>query len=143
MFAEFNWWLLIVGLVVGAGLAWLVLGDARRREEDIEEAELVDEAAWLEGAMAEAGTPIDLVTAEHMLQLHRRYLGLPRPDAPDELRAGRAAAWEPPTTELDDEAAPPATLSAAHPAATDPEPPLPARPDHRVSEDEPAVRSRS
>jgi hypothetical protein len=146
MFAEFNWWLLIVGLVVGAGLAWLVLGDARRREEDIEEAELADEAVWLEGAMTEAGTPMDLVTAEQMLQLHRRYLGLPRPeapDAPDELGGGRAAAWQPPTAALDDEAAPPTTVLAAHPPSTDPDPPPPARPDHHVSEDEPTVRSRS
>ena len=33
--AEFNWWLLIVGLVIGAGLVWLVLADSRRREVDI------------------------------------------------------------------------------------------------------------
>jgi hypothetical protein len=35
--AEFNWWLLIVGLVVGAGLVWFVLMDARRRDEDVDE----------------------------------------------------------------------------------------------------------
>jgi hypothetical protein len=80
MVAEFNWWLLIVGLVVGAGLAWLVLADGRRREEDIEEAELIAEAAWLEGVMADAGTPLDNGTAEAVLRLHRRYLGLAPPD---------------------------------------------------------------
>jgi hypothetical protein len=31
MNAEFNVWLLIVGLVVGAGLVWLVIMDSRRR----------------------------------------------------------------------------------------------------------------
>jgi hypothetical protein len=80
MFAEFNWWLLIVGLVVGAGLTWLVLADARRREVDLEEADLADEAVWLERTMAERGDPIDIATAEHMLRLHRAYLGLPPPE---------------------------------------------------------------
>src|ERR687894_2942551 len=83
MFAEFNWWLLIVGLVVGAGLAWLVLADARRREEDIDEAELIAEAAWLERVMADAGMPLDNGTAEAVLRLHRRYLGLAPPEVVD------------------------------------------------------------
>ncbi len=134
MFAEFNWWLLIVGLVVGAGLAWLVLADARRRDEDVEEAELAEEAVWLERAMAEAGTPIDPVTAEHMLLLHRRYLGLPRIDSPDELSRDGAAAWDPPS----DDAARPAIEPASPPVA---DPPAPLRGDHSVREDEPTVRS--
>lgn len=40
MNAEFNWWLLIVGLVVGAGLTWLVVGDTRDREPMRADAEL-------------------------------------------------------------------------------------------------------
>jgi hypothetical protein len=32
---EFNWWLLILGLVIGAGLVWLVLADTRRRASDL------------------------------------------------------------------------------------------------------------
>ena len=39
MNAEFNWWLLIVGLVIGAGLVWLVVADSRRREADLSERE--------------------------------------------------------------------------------------------------------
>ncbi len=42
--SEFNWWLLIVGLVVGAGLVWLVVADSRRREVDVNEAEREGEA---------------------------------------------------------------------------------------------------
>jgi hypothetical protein len=76
MSAEFNWWLLIVGLVVGAGLTWLVVADARRRDEDLEESELAAEAAWLESATAELGTAVDAATAEQLLRLHRTYLGL-------------------------------------------------------------------
>jgi hypothetical protein len=76
MSAEFNWWLLIVGLVVGAGLTWLVVADARRREEDLAEADLAAETAWLEAAAADLGTPIDAATVEQVLRLHRSYLGL-------------------------------------------------------------------
>lgn len=89
MFAEFNWWLLIVGLAVGAGLAWLVLADTRRHEDEVEDRELAAEALWLEDAMAQAGTPVDAATAEHLLRLHRAYLRVPPsdldgPHGPDE-----------------------------------------------------------
>jgi hypothetical protein len=33
--AEFNWWLLIVGLVIGAALVYLVLADSSRRESEV------------------------------------------------------------------------------------------------------------
>ena len=83
MIAEFNWWLLIVGLVAGVGLTWLVLADTRRREVDLEERELVDEAAWLSGAMADQGEPVPPDVAERLLRLHRLYLAISGP--PDEL----------------------------------------------------------
>ncbi len=140
MIAEFNWWLLIVGLVVGAGLAWLVLADARRREEDLEEAELAEEAVWLETAMAEAGTPIDPLTAEHMLVLHRRYLGLPRSEEPSELDGGRSDISDPPTAPPNDDAARAATGWSPS-RADEPEPPPAVRAADRVGEDEPTVRS--
>ena len=63
MNAEFNWWLLIVGLVVGAGLVWFVVADSRRRDADIEADERPREAIWL-------------------LELHRVYLESPPPDDP-------------------------------------------------------------
>ena len=53
MISEFNWWLLLLGLVVGGGLTWLVLAETRRREQDLEEADLADEAVWLEERLAE------------------------------------------------------------------------------------------
>jgi hypothetical protein len=53
--AEFNVWLLIVGLVVGAGLVWVVMLDGRRREAEIDAAELPREAAWLSAVLAEDG----------------------------------------------------------------------------------------
>jgi hypothetical protein len=82
--SEFNWWLLIVGLVVGAGLVWLILADSHRRESEISKVELPAEAAWIAAIMDESGQPIDAETAERVLLLHRAYLAsLP----PDELDA--------------------------------------------------------
>jgi hypothetical protein len=84
--AEFNVWLLIVGLVVGAGLAWLVMLDGRRRETEIDAVELPREAAWLSAVLAEDGYDVSPEAAEQALLLHRAYLGAPPPDpAPDEL----------------------------------------------------------
>ena len=83
MIAEFNVWLLIVGLVVGVGLTWLVLADTRRRDVDVEEREQADEAAWLADAMAAEGEPVPPEVAERILRLHRVYLGIgdPPPDS--------------------------------------------------------------
>ena len=85
MNAEFNWWLLIVGLVVGAGLVWLVLADSRRTDSEVGDAELADEAVWLAGAMTDDGTSMDAGTAHRMLLLHRAYLAATPPDDPAEF----------------------------------------------------------
>jgi hypothetical protein len=78
--AEFNVWLLIVGLVVGAGLVWVVMMDGRRQEADVDAQELPREAAWLSAILAEDGHQVSPETAEEMLLLHRAYLGAPPPD---------------------------------------------------------------
>lgn len=83
MNAEFNWWLLIVGLVVGAGLVWFVLLDARRREGDIDDDERRREAAWLARSMAEDGYTVSAEVAERLLVLHQAYLTAPPPDPVD------------------------------------------------------------
>jgi hypothetical protein len=74
MTAEFDWWLLIVGLVVGAGVVWLVLADSSRQEEDIAEAELSVEAEVIASHLAEVGYPVDAATAHEVLREHRAYL---------------------------------------------------------------------
>lgn len=81
--AEFNWWLLIVGLVVGAGLTWLVLADLRRGEDEIESAELRPEATWIADRLAAAARPLSVEAVEAVLRAHRDYLRLP----PEELDA--------------------------------------------------------
>ena len=93
MGSEFNIWLLIVGVVAGGALTWLVLAELGRRDEEIEERELLAEASWLVGAV---GSPrLDAQLAEDVLRAHRRYLGFPPPDAlisPEELAALEATA---------------------------------------------------
>lgn len=80
--AEFNWWLLIVGLVVGAGLAGFVLMEARRRDVDIDERERPREALWLSRMLGDEGHPVSPEAAERLLVLHRAYLEAPPPDDP-------------------------------------------------------------
>jgi hypothetical protein len=81
--AEFNWWLLIVGLVAGAGLVWLVLADSNRRESEIVDAELPVEAAWIADALIDEGADLDPTIVERVLRLHRAYLAAPPPDEPE------------------------------------------------------------
>jgi len=86
--AEFNVWLLIVGLVVGAGLVWLVVMDSRRRESEIDAVELPREAAWISAVMREDGDEVSPEVAERLLLLHRAYLDAPPPDAPTAVTEG-------------------------------------------------------
>jgi hypothetical protein len=79
---EFNFWLLIVGLVVGGGLVWFVLMDARRRDVDIDERERPREALWLSRMLADEGHQVSPEAAERLLLLHRSYLEAPPPDDP-------------------------------------------------------------
>ncbi|MFL5643565.1 MAG: hypothetical protein ACJ77V_06755 [Chloroflexota bacterium] len=80
MNAEFNVWLLIVGLVVGAGLVWLVIMDSRRRETEIDEVERPREAAWLSAVLMDDGFDVSPEAADRLLVLHRAYLEAPPPD---------------------------------------------------------------
>ena len=96
MNAEFIVWALVVGLVLGAGLVWLVIMDSRRRELDVEAVERPLEAAWLSAVMAEDGYDVSPEAAERLLDLHRVYLEAPPPDQapamPDGYDDGSGAA---------------------------------------------------
>jgi hypothetical protein len=109
MVAEFNWWLLIVGVVAGGVLTWLVLADTTRREREIGDEELLAEAAWITKAVAGR---VDADAAEDVLRAHRRYLGFPPPDAlvaPEDLPAleGGGLDVEPPPDLVDPAPGPP------------------------------------
>ena len=78
--AEFQWWLFLVGLVVGGGLVAVVFLDGARRDRDIDESELPAEAQWIAARLAEGGGPVDASAAEAVLREHREYRQLPPPD---------------------------------------------------------------
>jgi hypothetical protein len=90
--AEFNWGLLIVGLVIGSGLVWLVLADSRRREVDVTEQERAGEARWIAEAMADAGARIDDEDVREVLRLHAEYLAAGPPDEDPLVDAGEPGA---------------------------------------------------
>jgi len=101
--AEFNWWLLIVGLVVGAGIAWFVLMDSRRREDDIDEQERPREALWLSRMLTDEGHPVSPDVTERLLVLHEAYLEAPPPDDPEPADAADVAAPAEPSELSDDD----------------------------------------
>ena len=84
MNAEFNWWLLIVGLVLGASLTWLVMSESVRRDIDITESEARGESRWIATVLSGAGKAISPERVDEILRLHRDYLAAPPPDDPIE-----------------------------------------------------------
>ena len=78
--AEFQWWLLLVGLVAGGGLVAVVSMDGRRREEDLDDLERRAEAAWIAERLSSRDRQLDGRTVESVLRIHREYLSLPPPD---------------------------------------------------------------
>ena len=83
MNGEFNWWLLIVGLVLGAALTWLVMADTTRRDADITETEQRGESLWIARILSASGREVAPERVEEVLRLHREYLSAPPPDEPE------------------------------------------------------------
>jgi hypothetical protein len=82
MTAEFNVWLLLVGLVVGGGLTWLVIGELRRSDGDVGRGERHLEAGWIADQLAETPDAVTDEQAEAVLGLHERYLAVSLPPEP-------------------------------------------------------------
>ncbi len=78
--AEFQWWLLIVGLVAGGGLVAVVTMSGRRREDDLADLERRAEASWIAERLSGGDRAVDRPTVDAVLRLHREYLALPPPD---------------------------------------------------------------
>jgi hypothetical protein len=74
----FDAWLIIVGLAIGAGLAWLVMLDLRRRDDDLAAGESRAEAGWIADTLRRQEIAADAEAVEEVLRLHRAYLaGIP------------------------------------------------------------------
>ncbi len=76
MTSDFDWWLLLVGIVIGAGLAWLVLaefGPSTVPDPESEETELQLEADWIAARFEERGAKVDRGTLTEALALDRLY----------------------------------------------------------------------
>src|SRR5438270_7153856 len=78
--AEYVWWFLIVGLVVGGALVAAISLDTSRREEDISAQEREAEATLLAAQLSAEGQPLDRSTVAAVLRAHRDYRRLPPPD---------------------------------------------------------------
>ncbi len=94
--AEFQWWLLLVGLVAGGGLVAVVFLDGARREQDVEEAELAAEAQWIAARLGSGERRLDPHHVEAILREHREYRLMPPPDRLDPIDAPPAAALDEP-----------------------------------------------
>lgn len=123
--AEFQWWLLLVGLVAGGGLVAVVFLDGARREADIEDEELPAEASWIAARLSPRRElrPRDI---EAVLREHREYRLLPPPDRleaievppdPAALAAARAEARAHAAAPAPAPAEPVPGASAAEPAS--------------------------
>jgi hypothetical protein len=89
--AEFQWWLLLLGLVAGGGIVAVVYMDSSRREQDIAEEELPAEALLISERLSARGTPVDPGTVEEILIEHRAYRAAPPPDRLEPVEPPAAA----------------------------------------------------
>jgi hypothetical protein len=90
--AEFQWWLLIVGIVAGGGLVAIVFMESTRNDWDVAEDERRAEATWISEWLASEGRTVKGDDAEAVLRAHRDYLALPPPDRLEPIATVRARA---------------------------------------------------
>lgn len=76
----FAWWLVVLGIAIGVGLSWLVLGRLPREETDVDEDERAVEAAWISRSIADYGGVAPAALVEEILELHHGYLRGPALD---------------------------------------------------------------
>lgn len=80
MMADYVWWFLLLGIVLGGTIVALISIDFSRREEDLEAEEREAEATLIAAQLAPDGRGIDRATVAQVLRAHRDYRRLPPPD---------------------------------------------------------------
>jgi len=78
--AEYVWWFLIVGIVIGGAVVALISMDFSRREEDLETEERAAEATLIAAQLAGDGRTVDRATVAEILRAHRDYRRVAPPD---------------------------------------------------------------
>jgi hypothetical protein len=89
--AEFNLWLLVLGIAAGAAVTWVVIGTIARNDDEVAAEEQAAEADWIARTIEEHGGRAPTQLVAQILGLHRRYLQggvvipVPEPESePDE-----------------------------------------------------------
>jgi hypothetical protein len=100
--AEFQWWLLLVGLVAGGALVAVLTMDFSRRDADLEPDEQAAEATFISTELAAEGRHLDRDDVAAVLRVHRDYLRLPPPDGLEPASAGDRDADHAPDDVRDD-----------------------------------------
>lgn len=111
MNAEFQWWLLLVGLVIGALLVFLVMVDFARSAEEQTEREVARESDWIAGILRPTEGEVDPGLVQEVLRLNREWLAgsaidhePPAPAQPDSTSLPPAGSdpWQPGAGSLSD-----------------------------------------
>jgi hypothetical protein len=68
------WWLVVLGIAIGAAVVWLTAVRLPRKDDDVTAPERAAEARWISGTIERDGgvAPVELV--EEILELHTGYL---------------------------------------------------------------------
>jgi hypothetical protein len=72
--AEFNLWLLVLGIAAGAAVTWVVIGTIARNDDEVAAEEQAAEADWITRTIEEHGGRAPTQLVAQILGLHRRYL---------------------------------------------------------------------
>lgn len=97
----YQWWLLILGMGVGAGILWLLIGRLPRGEEDVGSEERAAEAAWISRSIVAAGGAAPEELVDQILELHRAYLDIGEPEvSTDPAAIDTSLVRRPPQSEL-------------------------------------------
>jgi hypothetical protein len=95
--AEFNLWLLVLGIAAGAAVTWVVIGTISRNDDEVAAEEQAAEAEWIAQTIEEHGGRAPTQLVAQILGLHRRYLQggavipVPQPEPDAEPADGRIA----------------------------------------------------